>query len=73
MTGGRIVRGPQLLICCLCEIPMPDERQTHNPDPLGKAGDRCCGDCNATLVIPARLKQIGVPSFPEKIEREGRC
>lgn len=31
----------------------------NNPDPLGDSEtDRCCDDCNATEVIPARLRSL---------------
>lgn len=39
--------------CSLC-----GETYTHygnNPEPLGSYSERCCDDCNATKVIPARL------------------
>jgi hypothetical protein len=45
--------------CCLCgeEIPVVNGwAEGHNPDPLAIGeDDRCCSDCNATKVIPARL------------------
>ena len=28
----------------------------HNPEPLATFDDRCCADCNDTLVIPARIR-----------------
>jgi hypothetical protein len=48
----------ETVICCLCEKGFNDPYGGHNPDPLGKEGDRCCDDCNATKVIPARLANI---------------
>jgi hypothetical protein len=51
--------------CCLCGEPCepwhdPPTGYGHNPWPLGEnENDRCCGDCNATKVIPARLTQAG--------------
>jgi len=51
--------------CCLCGSPcepwVPDDPETgygHNPEPLATHPERCCNDCNATKVIPARLRQI---------------
>jgi len=45
--------------CCLCEDELEDEFG-NNPAPLMRDTDgkpnRCCDVCNATKVIPARLK-----------------
>jgi hypothetical protein len=30
----------------------------HNPTPLGRVPERCCTECNSTLVIPARLRRL---------------
>jgi hypothetical protein len=30
----------------------------HNPEPLKPFEERCCRDCNATKVIPARLASL---------------
>jgi len=30
----------------------------NNPEPLKRIEERCCDDCNATKVIPARLVKI---------------
>ena len=30
----------------------------HNAEPVNSG--RCCSDCNASKVIPARMKQIGL-------------
>lgn len=48
--------------CCLCGQPCEpwvpgQEGWGHNPDPLGtNEDDRCCDYCNASKVIPARVK-----------------
>jgi hypothetical protein len=46
--------------CCLCEQEiLPDANGWeggHNPAPF--AGDRCCGECNDRLVVPARIAMI---------------
>ena len=49
--------------CCLCGDPcepwIPDHPGWgHNPDPYGKAGDRCCTNCNTDKVIPARIRRM---------------
>jgi hypothetical protein len=38
--------------CCICKTEITGHG--HNPDPLNVKG-RCCGVCNFTKVIPARL------------------
>ena len=49
------------MICCICKQEIPVEHGTwtegHNAETV-VAGGRCCGDCNATVVIPARLRGI---------------
>ena len=51
--------------CCLCGGEIEVERNAlgeavwdkgHNPDPLASVEEHCCGVCNDTKVIPARLK-----------------
>jgi hypothetical protein len=41
------------IICCLCKIKFTG--YGNNPDPIKKQG-RCCDECNADQVIPARLE-----------------
>lgn len=41
--------------CCFCNIQIKDI-DSNNAQPL--ADDRCCGDCNASKVIPARIKEM---------------
>ena len=47
--------------CVLCNLEiLPDPNGWdggHNPEPLAEG--RCCGDCNDTRVIPARLERAG--------------
>lgn len=40
--------------CSLCEAPYGN--YGHNPEPVKKYEERCCDVCNATIVIPARLR-----------------
>jgi hypothetical protein len=43
--------------CCLCGLEI--EGHGHNPDPVSrKDGERCCGVCNATVVLPMRLQEV---------------
>lgn len=51
----------KLWYCCLCGLLCGG--WGNNPAPL-KARGKCCDTCNATKVIPARIRQI------EKAERE---
>ena len=45
-------------ICCLCGKKVTDS-WGNNPWPLSNnPNERCCDDCNAKLVIPARLAII---------------
>lgn len=55
--------------CCFCGEPYGDKHWAygHNPEPLATWPDRCCGDCNEQMVIPARLKRMvfgGDPRTP---------
>jgi len=49
--------------CCLCGKPCepwhePPTGYGHNPDPFGNHDDdRCCDYCNASKVIPARIRE----------------
>jgi len=53
--------------CCLCTDDC--DGYGHNPYPLvDEEGARCCDDCNAEEVIPARL--TGVMSFNEFLNRD---
>lgn len=40
--------------CCICGLKM--QGYGNNPAPVATGG-RCCDDCNASVVIPERLKQ----------------
>ena len=44
--------------CCLCGDAIVGGG--HNPAPLStvKASDKCCGDCNDTLVVPFRISLV---------------
>lgn len=49
----------QPMACCFCGTPIPDVLQQNNPEPLVPfEKGRCCSDCNATRVIPARLAEL---------------
>ena len=43
--------------CCICGI--YDYGYGNNPDPIKKYG-RCCDECNADQVVPARLELIKI-------------
>jgi len=45
--------------CCICKSEIElvgDWSEGHNADPVQDG--RCCGSCNATVVLPARLGQV---------------
>lgn len=42
--------------CCLCDGSYFDHG--HNPFPLAMYPKRCCSDCNAEKVIPARIELL---------------
>jgi hypothetical protein len=45
--------------CCLCGADIHTILESHNPWPLSeKDKDRCCGECNTTKVIPARVARF---------------
>ena len=44
------------MICCICKEEV-NEKYGNNPQPIKQDG-RCCNDCNYTVVIPARMKEI---------------
>ena len=57
--------------CCLCGKEMVSIHETHNPAPLAphtyakeaqeqNLPHRCCGECNATRVNPARAERKGL-------------
>lgn len=48
--------------CCFCGIKI-GTRNSHNAWPLDSIG-RCCNDCNASKVIPARI------TLADKVEKE---
>lgn len=52
--------------CCLCgeEIkPVGDWTQGNNAEPVSSG--RCCNDCNAHVVVPARLAEMMARRVPE--------
>ena len=65
--------------CCLCGKEMNSIHDTHNPAPLAphtyakqaqeeNSPHRCCGQCNAEKVNPARMEVLGVSGYkPEMI------
>lgn len=64
---------PEPPACCLCGQPCepwtPGESGWgHNPEPLAGSPKRCCNDCNATKVIPARLGRL-IPQPPLRTQR----
>ena len=60
------------LYCCICGVNLLDtgEKYGHNPDPIARLPNVCCGDCNAIHVIPARLKQMGFSAEAEAVSEE---
>ncbi len=53
--------------CCLCgqEMEYISVNRTtkifgHNAEPISKGHGRCCGTCNYTKVITARLQMMGI-------------
>lgn len=42
-------------ICCFCGRRFKDSG--NSPEPVQSEG-RCCNDCNAAIVIPARIKGL---------------
>jgi hypothetical protein len=45
----------QVEVCDICkETPLSHPYNNHNAEPVVASG-RCCGDCNTTVVIPARI------------------
>jgi hypothetical protein len=44
--------------CSICKKEIDDE-WGNNPYPVTQEGE-CCDKCNDSVVIPARLKQLGV-------------
>ena len=63
--------------CCICGEQI--ERQLgpdgtvawdkgHNPEPvMNGVLDRCCGQCNANVVLPERLKRAGIDPATVKV------
>lgn len=41
------------LVCIFCQRVL--DGTGHNPEPLASAPQRCCDECNISLVLPARL------------------
>ncbi len=49
--------------CCLCGKEITNEEQ-HSPAPLTTdPASKCCGKCNETVVIPARLRSVALNRF----------
>ena len=52
--------------CCICGQPIQDPFG-HNPWPVrdyssaGESENRCCSDCNNTLVVPFRIFSLYTP------------
>jgi len=59
--------------CCICNSEIEKQQSSdgrvfwdkgHNPAPVMTGeDDRCCGDCNCAIIIPARLTEMGFPQF----------
>jgi hypothetical protein len=55
------IKEDRQLLCSICNEPIQPDAQTgwsggHNAEPINKG--RCCGDCNASVVVPERLRRI---------------
>jgi hypothetical protein len=61
--GATMSEENKFLTCSICQGPIEHVgygvhawTQGHNAEPVNSG--RCCGHCNATVVIPARLRSI---------------
>jgi|TARA_R100000655_G_scaffold104328_1_gene151473 hypothetical protein len=43
--------------CSICHKEFKDYKYSHNAQPV--ADGQCCDECNATVVIPQRFKNLG--------------
>ena len=43
----------QKQICSICKTEFTGFG--HNPEPIRKYEERCCGECNMTIVVPIRI------------------
>ena len=46
-------------VCVLCGAEFTSFMDRNNPYPVAETGD-CCGACNWSKVIPARLERFGL-------------
>ena len=70
------------LKCCLCGGDIEEQftpegvmfwDQGNNPAPLSTVeGARCCGECNMTKVLPARLKGLFNPAIGNFVVEENQ-
>lgn len=44
-------------ICSICKTQF--HGFGHNPEPIRDYDDRCCDDCNQTVVLPVRIFGLG--------------
>ena len=44
-------------VCCFCGR-ICENKWGNNPWPLGGPKDRCCDECDWTVVIPERMKRL---------------
>ena len=44
-------------MCSICDQEILDYKNSHNAQPV--ADGQCCDECNATVVIPQRFKNLG--------------
>lgn len=63
--------------CCICHGEIEKERDTegnvlydqgHNPHPIKtEYGERCCWNCNDTIVLPTRMRRfLGTNAWEKK-------
>jgi len=60
----RAVKIDKPMMCSICHYPIPVQpsgwRGGNNAQPVNDG--RCCDDCNAHVVIPTRLRNMGLLS-----------
>ena len=66
--------------CVICGTEMKSIHDTHNPQPITDKcfakealeedrKDRCCNNCNKTVVLPARFGSLGLEFDPEMLSK----
>ena len=55
-AGRALRRKPRALKCSIRALPIDGWKGGHNAQPVNEG--RCCGHCNAFVVIPARIRRM---------------